>query len=153
MFPILANEALVNTIVVHFLVSIRFLGLLLTASAFLLPSFPNPVRFWLSVMLAILVTPMVNLEVPAVLLSSWLFIGVMGLREFIIGAAVGFISSLPLYAMQISGYFDSTLMGFNMMNMFDPMSSTQTSVLAQLKYLLAIWFFCTGTGTSCLCRR
>ena len=146
MFPTLANEALVNLIVVHFLVSIRFLALLLTASTFLLPSFPNPARFWLSVMLAVVVTPMVEIEIPTVLLSSWLYIAIMGVREFIIGAAVGFISSLPLYAMQVSGYLDSTLMGFNMMNMFDPMSSTQTSVLAQLKYLLAIWFFLHWDG-------
>lgn len=146
MFPLMANEALVNLLVIHFLVSIRFLALLLTASAFLLPSFPNPARFWLSVMLAVVVTPMVNMEIPTVLLSSWLYIGIMGVREFVIGAAVGFISSLPLYAMQVSGYLDSTLMGFNMMNMFDPMSSTQTSVLAQLKYLLAIWFFLHWDG-------
>lgn len=146
MYPTLANEALVNLIVIHFLVSIRFLALLLTASVFALPSFPNPVRFWLSVMLSVAVTPMVNAEVPAVLLSSWLFIGAMGMREFIIGAAIGFVSSLPLYAMQISGYMDSTLIGFNMMNVFDPMSASQTSVLAQLKYLLAIWFFLHWDG-------
>lgn len=146
MLPILENEALVNLIVLHFLVSIRFLALFLTSSAFLLPSFPNPARFWLSVILAVVVTPMTNLEISSVLLSGWLFIAVMGVREFIIGAAIGFISSLPLYAMQISGYLDSTVMGFNMMNMFDPMSSTQTSVLAQLKYLLAIWFFLHWDG-------
>lgn len=146
MYPMLANEALVNLIVIHFLVSIRFLALLLTASAFMLPSFPNPVRFWLSVMLSIVVTPMVDAEIPAALLSGWLFIAAMGLREFIIGAAIGFVSSMPLYAMQISGYMDSTLIGFNMMNMFDPLSASQTSVLAQLKYLLAIWFFLHWDG-------
>lgn len=146
MLPVLENETLVSLIVLHLLVSIRFLGLLLTASVFLLPSFPNPARFWLSVILAVAAAPMADQDIPSVLLSGAPFIAVMGAREFIIGAAIGFVSSLPLYAMQISGYLDSTVMGFNMMNMFDPMSSAQTSVLAQLKYLLAIWFFLRWDG-------
>jgi len=142
----MGSDALVNLMIMHLLVSIRFLALLLTAAAFLLPSFPNPVRFWLALMLSVVVTPTMGAEVPAVLLSSWVSIAVMGLREFVIGAALGFISSLPLYAMQISGYMDSALMGFNMMNMFDPMSSSQTSVLAQVKYLIAVWFFLHWDG-------
>lgn len=146
MSPLLENEAIVNLILIHFLVSIRFLALFLTSSAFLVPTLPNPIRFWLSAAVAIIVTPLLDMEIPSVLISGWLYIFSMAVREFILGAAIGFISSLPLYAMQLSGYLDSTLMGFNMMNVFDPMSATQTSVLAQLRYLVAIWFFLHWDG-------
>lgn len=146
MTPFPADEALINLIVIHFMVSLRFLALILTASVFMLPSFPNPVKFWLAVMLAVIVTPLVNVAVPAVLLGSWVYLFVMAGREFLIGAAIGFVASLPIYAMQMSGYLDSTLMGFNMMNIFDPLSSSQTSVLAQVKYLLAIWFYLHWNG-------
>lgn len=70
MTPFLADEALVNLILVHFMVSIRFMAMILTASVFMLPSMPIPVKFWLSVMLAIVVTPVAEVEVPGVLLGS-----------------------------------------------------------------------------------
>ncbi len=146
MTPFLADEALVNLILVHFMVSIRFMAMILTASVFMLPSMPIPVKFWLSVMLAIVVTPVAEVEVPGVLLGSWVYLFIMVGREFLIGTSIGVISSLPIYAMQVSGYFDSTLMGFNMMNIFDPLSVSQTSVLAQMKYLLAIWFYLHWNG-------
>jgi flagellar biosynthetic protein FliR len=126
--------------------------MILTASVFLLPSFPNPVKFWLSIMLALIVTPAVGASIPAVTLGSLSFTIVMAGREFLIGAALGFISSMPLHALQISGFIDGTLMGFNMMNIFDPMSQTQTSVLGQLKYLLAIWFYLHWDGHILLVR-
>lgn len=56
MTPFLADKNLVNLILVHFMVSIRFMAMILTASVFMLPSMPIPVKFWLSVMLAIVVT-------------------------------------------------------------------------------------------------
>lgn len=146
MLPFLANEATVNLILIHLMVSIRFLALFFSASAFMLSSLPNPVRFWLSVLLAIIVTPAVNASVPGLLLGSWPYLFIMAGREFLIGAAIGFVSSLPLYALQFSGFLDGTLMGLNMMNMFDPLSSSQVSVLAQMKYLLAIWFYLHWDG-------
>ena len=146
MTPYFANEATVSLILIHFMVSLRFLAMIITASVFMLPSMPNPVKFWFSVLLAIIVSPLVNVTVPAVLLGSWTYLFIMAGREFLIGASIGFISSLPLYAMQTSGFFDSTLMGFNMMNIFDPLSASQISVLAQLKYLIAIWFYLHWNG-------
>lgn len=146
MSPFITDEPTVSLILIHFMVSLRFLAMIFTASVFMLPSMPNPVKFWLSVMLAIIVTPIVNVTVPAPLLGSWTYLFIMAGREFLIGASVGFISSLPLYAMQTSGFFDSTLMGFNMMNIFDPLSASQISVLAQMKYLIAVWFYLHWDG-------
>jgi flagellar biosynthetic protein FliR len=89
---------------------------------------------------------MVNVAVPAVLLGSWTFVFVMTAREFLLGASIGVISSLPMYALQTSGYLDGIFMGFSMMNMFDPLSAAQTSVLAQVKFLVSIWFFLYWNG-------
>jgi flagellar biosynthetic protein FliR len=144
--PFVADEALVSLIIIHFMISIRFLAMIFTASVFMLPSFPNQAKLWVSVMLSIIVTPLINVSVPTVLLGSWTYVFVMTVREFLLGASVGLISSLPLYALQVSGYIDGMIMGFNMMNMFDPLSAQQSSVLAQIKYLLAIWFFLHWNG-------
>jgi flagellar biosynthetic protein FliR len=120
--------------------------MMLTASVFMLPSFPNPVKFWLAVILAMIVAPVVDASVPGILLENWGYLFIMAGREFLIGAAIGFISGIPLYSLQISGFIDGTLMGLNMMNIFDPLSESQTSALAQMKYLLAIWFYLHWDG-------
>jgi flagellar biosynthetic protein FliR len=79
-------------------------------------------------------------------------LALMGAREFLIGAALGFISGIPLYALQASGFIDGTLMGLNMMNIFDPTSQSQVSVLSQMKYMLAIWFYLHWDGHILLIR-
>jgi flagellar biosynthetic protein FliR len=144
--PFTLNDAYVNLILIHLMVSIRFMAMILTASVYMLPSLPNPVKFWLAVMLALIVTPVADVSVPGVLLQNWQYLFIMAGREFLIGAAIGFISSMPLYALQISGFIDGTLMGLNMMNIFDPLSESQTSALAQMKYMLAIWFYLHWDG-------
>lgn len=146
MLPFMADTELVNVLVIHLLVSFRFLALLLTSSAFMLPGIPNTLRFWLSLALTVIVLPSVNVDVPLLLTANWPYLLLVAGREFMLGAMLGFISSLPLYAMQFSGFMDSTFMGFTMMNMMDPTSSSQVSVLAQMKHLLAIWFFLHWNG-------
>jgi flagellar biosynthetic protein FliR len=150
--PFLDDGAYVNLILLHFMVSVRILALILTASVFMLPTMPNPVKFWLAVMLSIVVTPVSDASIPAVTLGSLSFLIVMAVREFLIGAAIGFVSGMPLYALQLSGFMDGTFMGLNMMNVFDPMSETQTSVIAQMTYMLAIRFYLHWDGHILLVR-
>jgi flagellar biosynthetic protein FliR len=152
MLPFLTNDAYVGLIILHFMVSVRVLGLILTASVFLLPTIPNSAKFWLSVGLAIIVAQAAEASIPAVALGSLYFLAVMAVREFLIGAALGFISGIPLYALQTSGFIDGTIMGLNMMNTFDPTSQSQVSVLAQMKYMLAIWFYLHWDGHILLVR-
>jgi flagellar biosynthetic protein FliR len=140
------NEALVNVIIIHFLVSTRFMAMMTTATIFMLPSFPNQAKYWVSVVLSLIVTPLVNVTIPQVFLGNWAYIFVMAGREFLIGASIGLISGIPAYAMQASGFMDGMLMGFNMMNMFDPLSATQTSVMSQVKYFIAVWFLMRWDG-------
>ncbi|MCL2683777.1 MAG: flagellar biosynthetic protein FliR [Synergistaceae bacterium] len=152
MLPFLTGDAYVNIILLHFMISIRILALLLTASVFMLPSIPNTIRFWLSVALAIVITPVTDASVPAVALGSLTLTVLMALREFLIGAVLGLLAGIPLYALQVSGFLDGTQMGLNMMNMFDPTMQEQISVLSQMKYLMAIWFYLHWDGHILLIR-
>jgi flagellar biosynthetic protein FliR len=103
-------------------------------------------------MLSIVVTPVSDASIVTEALGGLSFLLVMGIREFLIGAAIGFVSGMPLYALQLSGFMDGTFMGLNMMNVFDPMSETQTSVIAQMTYMLAIWFYLHWDGHILLIR-
>lgn len=152
MLQFMQNEVIVQSVLVHLLISVRFLAMIFTAAAISFPAAPNNVRFILAVMLTLIVTPFADVQIPLVLFSSWPYVLFMGAREALIGASIGFISSLPIYAMQFSGFFDSTVMGFTMMNIIDPTSSAQVAVLGQLKYFLAIWFFLRWNGHMLLLR-
>lgn len=146
------NEAIVQLVLVNLLISIRFFALLFTASALSFPAAANTIRFFLSILLAMIITPMVDVSVPLAMFNSWPTVIMMGVREMLIGVSIGFISSLPIYALQFSGFFDSTVMGFTMMNIMDPTSNAQVAVLAQLKNLLAIWYFLHWNGHLLLIR-
>jgi flagellar biosynthetic protein FliR len=150
--PFLAGNAYVSLIITHFMVSLRMLGLITAASVFMLPSVPNPVKFWLAVALSVIITPVSDASITAAALTSLPVLAAAAAREFLIGMAIGFASSAPLYALQASGFIDGTLMGLNMMNMFDPTSQTQVSVLSQMKYMLAIWFYLHWDGHILLVR-
>lgn len=152
MTPFLTGNAYVNLIIIHFMISLRMLGLIMAASVFMLPSIPNTVKFWLSVALSVIVTSVSGASIPEIAAGSIPMMILMGTREFLIGAVIGFASSAPLYALQTSGFIDGTLMGLNMMNMFDPTSQAQVSVLAQMKYMMAIWFYLHWDGHILLVR-
>jgi flagellar biosynthetic protein FliR len=152
MLPFLAENAYLNLVILHFMISLRMLGLIMSASVFMLPSIPNTVKFWLSVALSIMVTPVSGASIPEIAMGSLPLFVLMAAREFLIGVVIGFASSAPLYALQTSGFIDGTLMGLNMMNMFDPTSQTQVSVLAQMKYMMAVWFYLHWDGHILLVR-
>jgi flagellar biosynthetic protein FliR len=140
------DEALFNLILIHFMISLRFLAMIFTFTVFTLPAMPAQAKAWVSITLSIIVTPLVNVSIPSLLLGSVMMTLVMSAREFLIGASIGIIAGLPLYALQVSGYLDGMFMGFSMINMFDPLSSAQTSVMAQVKFLVAAWFFFYWNG-------
>ena len=139
-------EELVDLLLVYLLVGLRFLGLLFSNPVFLAPAWPLPVRFWTAMLLAVVVVPGANLTFPGVLFDQWPFLFVVAAREFVIGATLGLFAALPLFALQMSGFFEGTQMGLGIATLFDPMSESQVALIGQLKYLLGVWFFFHWNG-------
>ncbi|MCF7935511.1 MAG: flagellar biosynthetic protein FliR [Synergistales bacterium] len=139
-------------LVVLFLSSIRFLGLLLVAPVFMIPSLPVPVRFWIALMLALIATPQAAPVPDLAALSDPVGILVAAVREFLVGAALGFLSGMPLYALQIAGRVIGVRMAFGMANIMDPMTQSQVSIISQLKYVLGMWYFFRWDGHLLLLR-
>ncbi len=127
------------------LVSLRFLGMTVAAPSFAPPSYPVPVKFMFALVLSLALSPL--LEYPQGLFQgSFIALILVGLREFCIGLGIGFFASLPLYAFQLAGGFSGINMGFGMVNILDPFSETQVSLLGQLKFMLALWFYFKWDG-------
>jgi flagellar biosynthetic protein FliR len=127
---------------VYFLASLRFLGLL-SALVFLTgASLPIPVRLWLSLVLALASSAVIGgTEVEAALFLNLPGFAITAAREMGIGLVLGMLASSPLYVLQIAGHFVSQQMGFAMANLMDPLSQQQVSVIGQLKYLVGTWFW------------
>ncbi len=78
-------------------------------------------------------------------LNVWI-IGIGVIKEFLIGFTLGFIIRLVFDGIQLGGQFIGYQMGFAIVNVIDPYSSNQVSIIAQFKTLLAILIFLTING-------
>lgn len=137
--------SLVQYLAIILLVSLRFLGLTIAAPVFSPPSFPVPLKFLLVLLFSLIVAP--TLTFPEDLFKGSLFLLILAsAREFLIGIGIGFFASLPLYAFQIAGGFLGIQMGLGMVNILDPFSEAQVSLLGQFKFMLALWFYFRWNG-------
>jgi len=61
--------------------------------------------------------------------------------EVLIGVTIGFGARLVFAGIQMAGNIVGFQMGFAIVNIIDPMTSAQVSVIAELKYLIAMMIF------------
>ncbi len=146
-------DGLSQILPLYFLVSMRFLGMLFTAPVFLASSVPAPFLFWLSLFLTAVTVPLLR----GAMLPSLLFSGVLPLflamgRELLAGGFIGFVASAPFYALQVSGRMIGTRMGLAMVNVLDPITQNQSSIVGQLQLLVGLWFFLYWNGHLLLVR-
>jgi flagellar biosynthetic protein FliR len=147
------QDSAILLILIYLLVSIRFVGLFSSLVFFTGTTFPVPVRFWLSFVLALACGPIVReAALSPAYLSSALSLALLAGREFLVGLILGGLSSAPLYALQMAGRFVGQQMGFAMASMVDPMSQNNVSVIGQVKYLLGTWFWFFWGGHLLLAR-
>lgn len=127
-----------------------FIFILLRVSAMVatIPIFGNrnvPVKAkgGLSLMIAFLLFPFIKFHLPPLEIFSLIF-GMVG--EVIIGVIIGFAGRLAFAGVQIAGQLIGFQMGFAVVNVFDPITSEQVSIIAQFQYLIAILIFLAVDG-------
>jgi flagellar biosynthetic protein FliR len=79
--------------------------------------------------------PPINLEMNEVELAGVLF------GEILIGLVIGFAARALFTAVQIAGQFVGFQMGFGIVNVIDPVTSSQISILSQFQNILAMLVF------------
>ena len=133
-------------LIVYLIVGLRFIGMFFTSPVFVAPSLPLPARFWAAVLISIAAVGSADLSIPTAIFSNWISIILCGTREFFIGTALGFLSALPLYALQVAGELIGNVMGLAMVSLLDPLSEEQSSIIGQLYFLIGLWFFFHWNG-------
>lgn len=73
-------------------------------------------------------------------------------REVLLGAALGIAASLVFMGIRIAGNLIGIQMGFSIVNVFDPNTASETSIIGQLQELMAVFLFLLVDGHHLLLR-
>ena len=120
------------------LVLARLGGLMAVARVFGHAVVPVRVRAGLAAVLAAVLTPVVvQAAEPA---SVWSLAGLVGV-EAAIGAVLGLVAQFIVAGVQLGGQLAGVQMGFGIVNLIDPQTHAQVSVIAQWEQLMAMLVF------------
>lgn len=103
-------------------------------------SVPMTVKGGLSLFLSFLIFPFVLGFLPVMATSLMPQIFTMG-GEIMIGIIIGLVSRFLFAGIQLGGELIGFQMGFSIVNVIDPVTSRQVSIISQFQYLLAMLLF------------
>ena len=121
------------------LILARISAVFVFAPVFGSASVPVQVKAGLSLLIAILLTIAYPVDPPEITVGLELILRIGS--EVIMGGAVGFVANLMFEAVLMAGELVGVQMGFGIVNVIDPVSSVQISIVGQLKFLLAVLVF------------
>ena len=116
---------------------------------FLLPIFgsvslPPVWKAGFSLLLALFLSQVLP-DRPVVIPSGLAMVLILG-AEVVLGLALGLSVRIILASFQVAGQFIGFQMGFSIVNVIDPQSGTQSSIMAQFSYILGILIFLILNG-------
>jgi flagellar biosynthetic protein FliR len=119
-------------------ISVRFTGLFLFAPFFGSAAIPARVKAALVFSLSLLLYPVLADKLGKLGVSGWP--GLL-LTELLVGAGMGIATNLVFDAVQMAGQVMSTQMGFSMVNLIDPQTQVDSTVMALLHQTLTMLIF------------
>jgi flagellar biosynthesis protein FliR len=138
-------------VVAFVLILMRTAGIFLTAPVFASRNINSMVKASWVLLVAFLIFPVVSFKIEQ-LPSSGLSFGLAVAREILIGSSIGLGATLILTGIQLAGQIVDIQMGLGMVNIIDPTTSTQISVMGQYFYLVAVLIFLATDGHHMLLR-
>ncbi len=104
-------------------------------------SVPVKVKASICLIVSLLVFPLVHAQIPPLQNLHVIELAFLMIGETLIGITIGFLARLIFAAIQLAGNIIGFQMGFAIVNVIDPGSSQQVSIIAEFKYLLAMLLF------------
>lgn len=101
---------------------------------------PAKIRTGLALSFALLIFPVVVSYLPTQILGTW-ELGLLLLKEVVLGLMVGFVARLVFTAVEFAGTIVGFQMGYAAANVFDPQNQHQISLLGQFQNIIAILIF------------
>ena len=101
---------------------------------------PMRVKLFLSLILGLAVYPTVSRQVPVdlpVVLDLWSLAPLL-FTELLIGAAIGFMATLPLMSVQVGGLIIGQQMGLGFARLFNPAAGVDENIIGQTLFLMTM---------------
>lgn len=114
----------------YLMVLVRVSGFVFTAPFFSHQAVSAQMKAGISIMLSILVIQ--TIPVVTVSYSGVVGFSVLVLKEFVVGAILGFLCNLCFYIVHFAGHVMDMEMGLSMATMFDPSSNMQITVTGNI---------------------
>jgi flagellar biosynthetic protein FliR len=108
-------------------IAVRLSGLMLFAPFFGSSVIPSRVKAGLVIALTLLLFPTVGQGIGPIAMMDW---PILVFREFLIGAGMGIATNLVFDAAQLAGQIVGMQMGFSLVNLLDPQTQVDTTVVA-----------------------
>jgi len=108
-------------------ISVRLTGLMLFAPFFGSVAIPTRVKAILVLAITLLLYPTVGRDIGTYSLAQWPLLIFM---EFLIGVGMGIATNIVFEAVQLSGQVLGVQMGYSLVNILDPQTQVDTTVIA-----------------------
>ena len=131
--------------IVFFIILVRVSTIVVTVPLLGYQSIPAQVKAGLSLLLSLLLYPVIEQESLRIPLDLLPFI-IMVVNEVLIGLIIGFVMGIIFSGIQLAGSIIGMDMGFGIVNVLDPQTGIQVSIIGQFKYIVAVLLFLSIDG-------
>ncbi|RKY89480.1 flagellar type III secretion system protein FliR [candidate division KSB1 bacterium] len=131
--------------IVFFLGFVRIATILCTVPVFGFNAVPNAVKAGLAFLVSLVMYPIIdagNFRIP---IQLWPFIFLV-LKEVTVGLIIGLSTAFLFVGIQMAGQLVGLDMGFGIVNVLDPLTGEQVSIMGQFQYVLALIIFLLMDG-------
>jgi flagellar biosynthetic protein FliR len=119
-------------------IGVRLTGIMLFAPFFGSVTIPARVKVVLVVALTALLYPMTAARIPAMTMSQW---PMMVFSELLIGITLGIATNIVFDGVQMAGQVLSVQMGYSLVNILDPQTQVESTVVATFHQTVAMLIF------------
>ncbi len=114
------------------------------APFFSMQGVPALVKIGFSFLFSVMLLP----QVPFVPMEEITILGwwILVVKEVAVGLILGFLANLVFASVRIAGQIIDLQMGFAMANVLDPQSQSRSTLIGQMKYMVAILIFLAVDG-------
>jgi flagellar biosynthesis protein FliR/FlhB len=144
---VVVNIAYFTAIILVFL---RMLGFFLVVPIFFPKGFPNIAKVAFTLVIAYILIPGINYG--GVSITSNYSLIALAANEIVTGLTLGFITNLVFFSIRMTGQLIDMQIGFSMINMFDPTTNSNSTLLEHVLYWCSLILFFTIDGHHMLIR-
>ncbi len=127
------------------LLLMRIGGVMAAAPIFSHRSIPRKFMIAMSLGLAVIMLPLMSKSALPIT-ENMVELFALCLKEILVGVLIGFIFAVIFIGIKLAGSIIGYQMGFAMVNVMDPNSSSQVSIIGELWYIFAILIFLVLNG-------